>query len=67
MPFSYFAGVTAKKGDPPPAYKLWAWGQNNFYQLGLGDTTDRSSPVQLGSLTHWTKMNALTQSMGITS
>ena len=36
---------------------LWSWGDNSdgfggF--LGLGDTTDRSSPVQVGSLTTWT-------------
>ena len=32
---------------------LWAWGQNNFGQLGDGTTTNRSSPVQIGSLTTW--------------
>ena len=32
---------------------LWAWGRNNFGQLGLGDTTNRSSPVQVGALTNW--------------
>jgi alpha-tubulin suppressor-like RCC1 family protein len=26
---------------------LWVWGRNNFGQLGLGDTTDRSAAVQL--------------------
>jgi len=33
--------------------KLYAWGRNNFGQLGLGDTVYRSSPVQVGSLTNW--------------
>ena len=34
----------------------WSWGDNStFGQLGLGDKTDRSSPVQIGSLTTWTK------------
>ena len=28
---------------------LWVWGLNSSGQLGLGDTTLRSSPVQLGS------------------
>jgi len=33
---------------------LWTWGQNNGGgQLGLGDTTNRSSPVQIGTLTNW--------------
>ena len=36
---------------------LWAWGRNNQGQLGLGDTTNRSSPVQIGSLTTWTKVS----------
>jgi alpha-tubulin suppressor-like RCC1 family protein len=33
---------------------LWSWGQNTTGgQLGLGNTTSRSSPVQIGSLTSW--------------
>ena len=32
---------------------LWGWGRNTFGALGLGDTTNRSSPVQVGSLTNW--------------
>jgi alpha-tubulin suppressor-like RCC1 family protein len=32
---------------------LWAWGQNSNGQLGLGDTTNRSSPVQVGLLVDW--------------
>lgn len=31
----------------------WSWGYNGFGRLGLGDTTNRSSPVQIGSLTDW--------------
>jgi len=32
---------------------LWTWGANNYGRLGLGDTTNRSSPTQVGSLTDW--------------
>ena len=32
---------------------LWTWGRNNYGQLGLGNTTNLSSPVQVGSLTTW--------------
>jgi alpha-tubulin suppressor-like RCC1 family protein len=32
---------------------LWAWGRNNDGTLGLGDTTNRYSPVQVGALTNW--------------
>jgi len=32
---------------------LWAWGRNSSGQLGQGDTTATSSPVQVGSLTTW--------------
>lgn len=33
----------ARKGDGT----VWTWGSNTFGQLGLGDTIDRSSPVQV--------------------
>ena len=32
---------------------LWSWGQNSNGQLGLGNTTARSSPTQVGALTSW--------------
>ena len=37
----------------PPTPKLFSWGRNNAGQLGLGNTTNRSSPNQVGSLTNW--------------
>ena len=33
--------------------KMWVWGQNYKGQLGLNDTTYKSSPVQVGTLTTW--------------
>ena len=32
---------------------LWSWGQNNVGQLGLGNITYYSSPMQVGALTTW--------------
>jgi alpha-tubulin suppressor-like RCC1 family protein len=32
---------------------LWAWGSGSYGQLGLGNTTNYSSPKQVGSLTTW--------------
>jgi alpha-tubulin suppressor-like RCC1 family protein len=43
---------------PDPKYYLWAWGKNNFGQLGLGNTTDISSPQQVGALTTWLNISA---------
>ena len=40
---------------------LWAWGGDddgvNYGELGLGDTINRSSPVQVGSLTDWSTVS----------
>ena len=32
---------------------LWAWGWNLYGQLGQNDTSNKSSPVQVGALTTW--------------
>jgi alpha-tubulin suppressor-like RCC1 family protein len=37
---------------------LWAWGNNSInYQLGDGTTTQRPSPVQIGSATNWASIS----------
>ena len=38
---------------------LFAFGQNSYGALGLGDTAGRSSPVQVGALTNWSKVSQL--------
>lgn len=42
---------------------LWAWGDNSYGQLGDGSTTDRYTPVQIGS-SAWIKISAAGQSNG---
>jgi len=37
---------------------LWAWGSNNYGQLGLGDTTNRFTPAQIVTDTDWTSVEA---------
>ena len=37
---------------------LWSWGYNGEGELGLGDTSHRSSPVQVGSGTDWSVVAA---------
>lgn len=36
--------------------QLFTWGSNSNGQLGLGDTTQQNSPVQVGALTTWVKI-----------
>ena len=39
--------------------KLYGWGHNGYGQLGVSsDTTNRSSPSQVGALTNWGKITA---------
>ena len=38
---------------------LWAWGRNQYYQLGIGnDYISRSSPVQVGSGSNWSSISS---------
>jgi alpha-tubulin suppressor-like RCC1 family protein len=36
---------------------LWTWGHNVYGTLGLGNTTNYSSPKQVGALTTWSKVS----------
>ena len=42
---------------------LWGWGNNDYYQLGLGDTTQRNSPVQIGVVTTWSQFDSSSESV----
>ena len=37
---------------------LWTWGQNTYGELGIGNTIDKSSPVQVGTDTNWNKVSS---------
>jgi alpha-tubulin suppressor-like RCC1 family protein len=37
---------------------MWSWGRGDFGELGLNDIIYRSSPVQIGTLTTWSKVAA---------
>lgn len=37
--------------------ELYTWGYNNIGQLGLGDTTNRSTPTRVGLLSNWVKVS----------
>jgi alpha-tubulin suppressor-like RCC1 family protein len=37
---------------------MWTWGDNGYGELGLGDTSNRSSPTQIGALTTWLRASA---------
>ena len=39
----------------PQTFQLWSWGRNEYGFLGDNSTVDRSSPIQVGTDTNWTK------------
>ena len=50
------SAIAAGTWPVPPSPHLYAWGQNNKGQLGLGTSTNVFSPNQVGSLTNWLKV-----------
>jgi len=57
--YSYFSASIKTDGT------LWTWGQSNvsYGQLGLDNTTNYSSPKQVGALTNWSKIQCGGNSM----
>jgi len=57
-----WADVNAQNGYHTCAtstdHTLWCWGFNSSGQLGLGDTTTRTAPTQVGTGTDWAQLSA---------
>lgn len=45
---------------------LWSWGRNTYGGLGLNDVVTRSSPVQVGVLTNWSKVSCSSDTTTLT-
>jgi alpha-tubulin suppressor-like RCC1 family protein len=56
------AGVaSANSANTSPVIQplqLWSWGNNTSGRLGLNNTANRSSPVQVGTLVNWAQVSA---------
>jgi alpha-tubulin suppressor-like RCC1 family protein len=50
---SIFSRFRGHSGAIKTDNTLWMWGSNDYGQLGQNNTTDRSSPVQVGTGTDW--------------
>jgi alpha-tubulin suppressor-like RCC1 family protein len=44
------------KGNPASGGTLWAWGNNECGQLGLGDMVNRNTPTQIGTNSDWSSV-----------
>jgi alpha-tubulin suppressor-like RCC1 family protein len=57
---SFGLGVSsaASNSVTPMEMQLFSWGRNSTGTLGLGNTDNRSSPVQVGALTTWSQIAA---------
>jgi alpha-tubulin suppressor-like RCC1 family protein len=59
-------GVMAQRAtvEEVTSWDLYAWGRNNYGQLGDGTTTNRLTPTAIGSST-WKSVSGSTHSLGI--
>ena len=53
-----FNALGAQTSVTTYTYELYSWRFNSSGQLGLGNTTDYSSPKQVGALTNWLNISA---------
>jgi len=61
MPITGTATAVSAGGEHSLAIvdgKLYAWGRNNFGQLGLGDTVNRNAPTRVGTENNWSVIAA---------
>lgn len=58
--YYHHAAIVGRGSGPPNSGtgSLWTWGYNGNGALGDGTIIHRSSPVQVGTLTTWTKVSA---------
>ena len=63
---SFGLGVSsaASNSVTPLGQELYSWGGNVGGGLGLGDTVNRSSPVQVGALNTWETVAAMSRTSG---
>ena len=52
-----FNALGAQTNVTTYTYELYSWGGNGYGQLGLGNTTNYSSPKQVGALTSWSSLS----------
>ena len=57
--------IAAATWPTQPAPTLFTWGGNGSGQLGLSDTTSRSSPTQVGLLNTWLSVSAFDSVLAI--
>ena len=59
------AGGTYSAYATTTSNTLYAWGKNNFGQLGDGTTVNKSSPIQVGAETYWNVLPNVTNANGV--